>query len=73
MPSFDWITQQWSFLSDAADNSKKVGSHEFLRRSGVEQSSDWLSLAQDWGRKQSPAITVEYRKDVSVVILRKRA
>ena len=73
MPGFDWITRQWSFLSDAAGNSKSIGRHEFLRRSGVEESSDWLSLAQDWGRKQSPAIAVEYRKDVSAVILSKRA
>ena len=73
MASFDWITRQWSFLSDAPGNSKSIGSQEFLRRSGVDERSDWLSLAQDWGRKQSPTITVEYRKDKSTVILRKGA
>ena len=46
-------------LNYSFENSKTISLQDFLTRSALEGDSDWLSLAQAWGRKQSPMILVD--------------
>lgn len=54
MASFDWI------LSEPMKSNGFPAAYElvdFLRRSGLpEEESDWMRLANDWGRSQVPPV-----------------
>ena len=72
MPNFEWILRNWAELNDSFENSKTISLRDFLTRSGLEEDSDWLSLAQAWGREQSPMILIDpHARDPRIVVLHK--
>ncbi len=73
MPSFEWITHDWASLIDGFGNRKMISLEDFRGLSGLDEDADWMSLAQEWGRKQSPVIDVGViGQDSETVTLRKR-